>query len=100
MPTVLTWTYKGMDKVDEQGYVQRCVAGDIAIDDIFGEVTIVSLNGGDLIVETGEKGADGKPVQKPRTFGHIKAKINRPETGARAAPTPTGERRTPNARGK
>ena len=87
MPTVLTWTYIGADSVDEQGDVQRCIAGDSAIDDVLGEVTVVSLNGGDLIVETGEKDADGKPVQKPRVFGHIKAKINRPEAAARAAPT-------------
>ena len=50
MPTVLTWTYIGADSVDEQGDVQRCIAGDSAIDDVLGEVTVVSLNGGDLIV--------------------------------------------------
>ena len=52
-----------------------------------GEVTIISLNGGDLIVETGNRDAEGKPVRTPVTFGHIKAKVNRPAPGARAAPT-------------
>ena len=87
MPTTLSWTYGGKDKVEEGGDAQRCKAGGIAIDDVLGEVTIVALHGGDLIVETGEKDADGKPVQTPRTFGHIRAKANEPEPAVRSAPT-------------
>ena len=88
MPTTLSWTYVGGHQVDtDNGDVQRLKAGDVGIDDILGEVTIVSLSGGDLIVETGEKDADGSLVQKQRTCGHIRAKINGPAPAARLAPT-------------
>ena len=88
MPTTLSWTYVGGHQVDtDNGDVQRLKEGDVGIDDILGEVTIVSLSGGDLIVETGEKDADGSLVQKQRTCGHIRAKINGPAPAARLAPT-------------
>ena len=87
MPTTLSWTYKGEHQIEEDGDVQRCRAGELGIDDVLGEVTIVTLDGGDLIVETGEKDADGKPVQTPRTYGHIRAKINLPEPAARPVGT-------------
>ena len=56
-------------------------------DDILGKVTIVSMKSGDLIVETGEVDSDGKPMQQPRTFGHIRAKSNATVTVERAAAT-------------
>ena len=67
MPTTLTWTYVGQYQVEEDGDVQRCAAGDTGVHDAMGEVTIISLNGGDLIVETGNRDAEGKPVRTPVT---------------------------------
>ena len=67
MPTVLTWTYEGKDQIDEEnGDVQRVKAGGIGIDDILGEVTIVSLNGSNLTVETGAP-PTGRPLECPNT---------------------------------
>ena len=97
MPTTLTWTYIGKDQTNEKGDVQRCKAGDIGIDDMLGEVTVVSLDAGDLILETGEKDDEGKPLQKRRTAGHIKAKEAVREAPARAAAT--GRPRTCDADG-
>ena len=64
MPTTLSWTYVGKHVVENVGDVQRLKVGGIGIDDILGEVTVISLDKGDLTVETGELDTDGKPVRK------------------------------------
>ena len=75
MPTVLTWTYVGEHATVVDGDVQRIKAGEIGEDDALGDVTILSFEGGDLTIETGERDADGKLVQRKRTAGHIRAKV-------------------------
>jgi hypothetical protein len=87
MPTTLSWTYVGKHVVENVGDVQRLKVGGIGIDDILGEVTVISLDKGDLTVETGELDTDGKPVQVERTAGHIRAKVVDQGPIARAAAT-------------
>jgi hypothetical protein len=83
MPTLLTWQYKGRDgQLDE---TQRCHPGDKGVDDILGEVTILSLDGGDLIVEDGTI-ENGKAKTMRRTAWHIKV-LNQREAVAARAPT-------------
>ena len=83
MPTFLTWTYVGdhatvREATAVDGDVQRIKAGEIGVDDVLGDVTILSFEGGDLTIETGERDADGKLVQRKRAAGHIRAKVNEP----------------------
>ena len=92
MPTFLTWTYVGEHATVREapavdGDVQRIKAGEIGVDDALGDVTILSFEGGDLTIETGERDADGKLVQRKRTAGHIRAKVNEPGPVAKAAAT-------------
>ena len=67
--------------------MQRIKAGEIGVDDVLGDVTILSFEGGDLTIETGERDADGELVQKKRTAAHIRAKVNEPGPVAKAAAT-------------
>ena len=92
MPTFLTWTYVGDHATVREapavdGDVQRIKAGEIGVDDVLGDVTILSFEGGDLTIETGERDADGELVQKKRTAAHIRAKVNEPGPVAKAAAT-------------
>jgi hypothetical protein len=87
MPTVLTWTYVGEHATMVDGDVQRIKAGEIGEDNALGDVTILSFEGGDFTIETGERDADGKLVQRKRTAGHIRAKVNEPGPVAKAAAT-------------
>ena len=66
MLTVLTWTYVGEHATVVDGDVQRIKAGEIGEDDALGDVTILSFEGGDLTIETGERDADVKLVQRKR----------------------------------
>ena len=82
MPTLLTWNYDGDHlAAGNKEEPQRVYPGDIGLDDVFGEVVILSMTGGRLLVEY----SDGdKKVTNERTVGHIRAKENRVQQ--RAAP--------------
>eukprot|EP00310_Coccolithus_braarudii_P013802 CAMPEP_0183341202 /NCGR_PEP_ID=MMETSP0164_2-20130417/7479_1 /TAXON_ID=221442 /ORGANISM="Coccolithus pelagicus ssp braarudi, Strain PLY182g" /LENGTH=233 /DNA_ID=CAMNT_0025511451 /DNA_START=290 /DNA_END=987 /DNA_ORIENTATION=- len=72
MPTLLTWEYVGGEDGNEHRGLQRLYAGEAGIDDVLGEVTIVSMSGGDLMVEEVDEDGDAQTVR--RTAGHIRAK--------------------------
>ena len=71
MPTVLTWPYKGPGC--ELNEIQRVVPGDNGNDDLLGEVTIIGMEGADLIIEDGTVDDSGKAVTRLRTSWHIQA---------------------------
>ena len=64
-------TYKGVDGV--LYVVQLCRPGDKGLDDTLGEVTICSMEGGDLAVEDGTLDDSGKAITKHRTAWHVRA---------------------------
>ena len=71
MPTVLTWPYK--EPGCELNEIQRVVPGDKGNDDLLGEVTIIGMEGADLIIEDGTVDDSGKAVTRLRTSWHIQA---------------------------
>ena len=87
MPTLLTWIYSGgKDGSPEARFrgVQRLHPGDRGIDDVLDEVTVVRMDGEDLVVEYE---SDGELKTVPRTAGHIRAKNSLP---AKALPDKAG----------
>ena len=116
MPTLLTWSYKGRcGTLDE---VQRLYLGEKGVDDLLGEVTIVGIGGGNLIIEDSTIGEDGMTTTRTRTAAHNKAlqqrdAAARPPTGrpgqqlgamaaflgAGGSPVVHGKRPAPNAKG-
>ena len=77
MPTLLSWTYIGKHAIAESGEAQRLYVGETGLDDVLGEVTVLSLSGGSLTVTTSERDAAGKLKEVERTVGHIRAKVMR-----------------------
>ena len=84
MPTLLTWSYKG--RCGTLNEVQRLCPGEKGVDDLIGEVTIVGIGGGNLIIEDSTISEDGMTTTRTRTAAHIKALQQRDA----AARPPTG----------
>ena len=52
-------TYVGKHSTVDDGDVQRIKAGEIGEDDVLGDVTIISFDGGDITIDGGDSTADG-----------------------------------------
>ena len=48
MPTLLSWTYIGQHAIAKSGEAQRLYVGETGLDDVLGEVTVLSLSGGSV----------------------------------------------------